>query len=219
MLKEKKITTQVDQVLSKYRGLRLTPSAEGIEFNGSFEFSSEHNVYGRIDDCYELRIAIPSSFPQTLPKVRDCGSRIPRTFHTNGDGSLCLASPVQQMLVLSESETVLDFLEQIVVPYLYGFSYFEKHKELPFGELEHGKEGLIKDYTRLFGVESPEAVPRLIDLAAMKRRVANKQLCPCGSGKRLGKCHNRQVNALRSKLGRKWFNEEVRRIEQNRWGS
>ena len=39
-------------------------------------------------------------------------------------------------------------------------------------------------------------------LAAMKRRLANKRPCPCGSGRRLGRCHNRRVNTLRNQVGR-----------------
>jgi len=31
------------------------------------------------------------------------------------------------------------------------------------------------------------------------------QPCPCGTGMRLGRCHNRKLNTLRDKLGRRWF--------------
>jgi hypothetical protein len=44
-----------------------------------------------------------------------------------------------------------------------------------------------------------------VRLAALRRREANKHPCPCGSGRRLGRCHNRRVNHLRGRLGRSWF--------------
>lgn len=123
------------------------------------------------------------------------------------------------MLALGKDGTILDYIDLLVVPYLYGYSYFEKHGDLPFGELEHGKAGLLKEYAKLFGVTSEKAVPGLIQMASMKKRVANKYPCPCGSGKRLGKCHNRQVNAVRDELGRLWFVDEVQKIKNNIWGS
>ena len=215
----RKMARQSAEVISKYPGLRLNPTPEGIEFVGTLEFSAEHNGHGRIDDEYELRVNIPSLFPRELPQTRDRGNRIPRDFHTNEDGSLCLGAPARQKLALGKHGTILDYFDQLVIPYLYGHSYFEKHREMPFGELEHGVAGLLHEYTKLFGISTEKPVPGLIRLTAMKKRVANKHQCPCGSGRRLGKCHNRQVNALRDKLGRQWFSDEVRKIEQGKLGS
>lgn len=215
----RKLASQTTEVLSKYPGLRLTPSSDGLELVGTLRFSAEHDGFGLIDDEYELSIKIPSRFPRELPKTRDCGKRIPRSFHTNGDRSLCLGAPARQILALGKDGTISDYVDLLVIPYLYGYSYFEKHGELPFGELEHGTAGLLCEYAKLFGVTSEKAVPDLIRLASMKKRVANKRPCPCGGGKRLGKCHNRQVNALRDKLGRLWFSDEVRKIQQRSWGS
>jgi len=44
----------------------------------------------------------------------------------------------------------------------------------------------------------------------MRKRHANKERCPCGSGDRVGWCHHRQLNRLRKRLGRYWF----RMVEQ-----
>jgi hypothetical protein len=57
----------------------------------------------------------------------------------------------------------------------------------------------------LFGVGPEAAVLGFVNLVAMKKRIANKKLCACGSGLRLGRCHNRRVNWLRDRLGRHWF--------------
>jgi hypothetical protein len=93
---------------------------------------------------------------------------------------------------------------------LYGFSYREKHGCLPFGELDHGMKGICKDLAKLFEVKDEKAAEEMVRLAGMKKRDANKQRCPCGSGQRLGKCHNRQVNRLRDGLGPSWFRDHYR---------
>lgn len=60
-------------------------------------------------------------------------------------------------------------------------------------------------------MEMGSAIP-YCTLATMKRRRANKQLCPCGSGRRLGRCHNRKVNVLRDRVGRLVLVKEMQTI-------
>ncbi|MEI6178286.1 MAG: hypothetical protein WCS43_15445 [Verrucomicrobiota bacterium] len=93
------------------------------------------------------------------------------------------------------------------MPYLYKRSYFEKHDCLPAGELEHGSSGLIADYQQLFGVEGSEACLGMIQMLGMKKRNANKKPCPCGSGRCVGKCHNRVLKPFRDLATRRYFQE------------
>ena len=53
---------------------------------------------------------------------------------------------------------------------------------------------------------------RYCTLAATKRRRANKQLCPYGSDRRLGRCHSRRVDALRKRVGSAVLASEMRTI-------
>ena len=92
-----------------------------------------------------------------------------------------------------------------VVPYLYRYSHLETYGDAPFGDLDHGPDGIREDLKSLFGVDHKSAVLPFVCLVAMKKRHANKRKCPCGSGRRLGRCHNRIVNRLRDRLGRNWF--------------
>lgn len=202
---------KLDELLLAYPGLGLRPVVNGaVRLTGSLAFSADAIGLERIDDAYEVEILVPSGFPRELPLVKETAGRIPKNFHTNQDGSLCLGSPVRQHLELSKSPTLPGFLQRCVIPYLYGFSFREKHGELPFGELDHGITGIRHDFAELFGVNSQEAAVRMVELAGMKKRDANKRPCPCGSGRRLGKCHNLRVNALRKQLGRTWFHEHYR---------
>lgn len=199
-------TFNVGELLTAYPGLRLMPTAGSeLRIVGNLSFSADGAGLERIDDSYEVEIRIPLAPVRKLPVVRETGSRIPQDFHHYDNGALCLGSPAQQRLTLAEDATILGFIQKCLIPYLYGFSYREKHGELPFGELEHGAKGLLKDFAGLFEVETEHAAHAMVGLAGMKKRIANKLICPCGSGIRLGKCHNRPVNRLRKQLGRSWF--------------
>jgi hypothetical protein len=65
--------------------------------------------------------------------------------------------------------------------------------------------GLRDDLASMIGIDDDLVLPGFVRLLAMKKRKANKVPCPCGTGMRLGRCHNRKLNTLREKLGRRWF--------------
>ena len=98
-----------------------------------------------------------------------------------------------------------------MIPYLDGYSHFLKTGKMPFGELDHGELGSLQDLASLLGMEMGPAIPYCV-LATMKRRRANKRPCPCGSGRRLGRCHNRKVNMLRDRVGRLVLVKEMQTI-------
>jgi hypothetical protein len=41
-------------------------------------------------------------------------------------------------------------------------------------------------------------------LLTIHKRIANKRRCPCGSGNRAGRCHNKKLNLWRTRLGRRF---------------
>jgi len=197
---------RVEELLCKYPGLRLRPmAASQVIIAGALRFDAEAPGMERIEDEYEVEISIPGRFPKWLPSVRETGGRILPSFHKLDDGSLCLGSPTRLLLLLSESPSILAFVERCVVPYLYGYSFYKNHHTMPFGELSHRQQGIREDLASIFGIERVEAVRGFVRLASIKKRQANRQPCPCGSNLRLGKCHRLRVNDLRSRLGRYWF--------------
>jgi len=200
---------QLEELLRAYPGLRLVPVVDSnVRLAGTLAFAAQAPGHERIEDAYTLEMSIPERFPFDLPLVRETGGRIPRTFHALADGSLCLGSPTRQRLELIDAPTLPAFMERCVIPYLYGFSLQEKHGTLPFGELAHGRAGLRKDFAELFGAGTEAAAEEFVRLASLKKRAANKYPCPCGSNRRLGRCHHHQVNRFRNLLGRLWFREQ-----------
>jgi hypothetical protein len=196
----------VEELLQKYPELRLHPSMNGhTMIAGNLEFSAQTRGQKLISDRYEISISIPPSYPRETPSVRETASRIPRNFHKLDTGHLCLGSPTRLRLILAETHSLLSFVERCVVPYLYGYSLAEGGGILPFGELSHGTRGLRDDLAAMLGLEDERALVAFIRLLALKKRHANKLPCPCGTGLRLGRCHNQKLNMFRDKLGRRWF--------------
>ena len=116
--------------------------------------------------------------------------------------------------IRSESDrcTAVRGTDTLVLPYLYGYSYYERHGVMIFGEQEHGDQGIRDQLGQLYQAPPIEGVEEYLRLTGLHKRVANKRPCPCRSGRRLGRCHNRVVNALRSRLGRHWFRDEYENV-------
>jgi hypothetical protein len=197
---------QLGNLLVKYSSLRLAPlPADAIQLVGLLGFEAFAPGKELIKDEYQIEISIPETFPRQIPSVKEIGGRISRSFHKLSDGSLCLGSPARLMLILAESPSLLRFVERCVIPYLYGHSYFKRNGVMPFGDLDHGAPGLREDLMAIFRTSRESAISHFLRLGSMKKRIANKEPCPCGSGRRLGRCHNRIVNCLRTRLGRYQF--------------
>lgn len=196
----------LEELLRKYPELRLQPT-KGNEtiIAGGLEFSAQTRGQNLISDRYEISISVPPDYPRAIPLVRETATRIPRDFHKLDSGHLCLGSPTRLRLILAETPSLLSFVERCIIPYLYGYSIVEGGGVLPFGELSHGACGLRDDLASIIGIDDDLTLLDFVRALAMKKRKANKLPCPCGTGMRLGRCHNRKLNTIRAKLGRRWF--------------
>ncbi len=205
--------SEIDELLARYPGLRLVPSGSmGLRVEGALRFCASGKTTEVIEDGYDVRIEAPENFPDGMACAWETGGRIPADYHKLANGALCLGSRVGLRLQMGGSPSLLRYVERCVIPYLYGYSYSVKHGALPFGELAHGELGSLQDLAGLLGVDDLGIAFRYCTLAAAKRRRANQQPCPCGSGRRLGRCHSRRVNALRKRVGRAVLASEMTSI-------
>jgi hypothetical protein len=206
---------KLQDTLLRYPELRIAPSsAEQLKLVGELNFRVIGPDESVIEDCYEVELCVPVDFPRRTPTARETGGRIAPTFHKLEGDLLCLGAPTELHIRLITSPTILTFVERIVIPYLYGHTYFKAHGVMPFDELDHGRKGLLQNFQSLFGAPNHTAAREFVRVASLRRRIANKLDCPCGSLVRLGRCHNRRVNRLRDLLGRSWFSRELLAIDE-----
>lgn len=201
---------QVEDFQAIYPALRLTHRLDcGLTFRGDLSFRAATQGYEEVGDTFSLRGEIDPRFPTVVPLIFETGGRIHADFHTNPDGDLCLGSPLGLRVRLNDDPTLSGFIEKLVIPFLYNYSHYEIHGTMPLGELAHGAPGLVADYERMFRVEGNNNCVGMLQLLGLKKRLANKRPCPCGSGRRLGKCHNFVLNPLRTIESRSYFSEQA----------
>lgn len=197
---------QVEEFRKLYPSLRISHmSGCGLTFCGNLTFKAKVDGLEKITDTYSIRCEIKEDFPTSLPMFFETEGRIPKSYHTNHDGTLCLGSPLRVRQELHKKSTLHTLIKDLLIPYLYKHSYHEKHGDQPLGELEHGALGLIEDYETLFEVKGAKACYEMLLLLGMEKLYANKKPCPCGSGARLGKCHNQVLNPFRKIESRQFY--------------
>jgi hypothetical protein len=205
----------VPALLGRHPGLRVIPDDHSaLLLRGRVTFVAAGVGLETLTDTYSISIRVPRRFPQAFPQVRDEGHRIDPKYHRLDDGSFCLGSPVRLRLQFARSPDLLTFFNELVIPFLYGYSYHEKYGRPAFGELDHGDQGLVDDFKSLFGLSSAVGCATMLGLIGMKKRVANKRPCPCGRGRRLGRCHWEQVQDFRRRLGRRWCRTQAQWISE-----
>jgi len=207
----------IDEFLLKNTDMSFVAlSSTQAVLEGTYHLCAHHPEGGDVDCDYKLRIEIPSSFPSEIPVVREKSYKIPRDrkHHINNDlvnytDSLCLGSRIRILQKIHENPTVSGFVEKCVVPFLYSISI----GKFIFGELDHGSKGILKEYKEIFSVTTNDQVLNILLCISKKKRIANKRICPCGCGYRLGKCKRHFIiNKIRYLAPRNSFRNEYNNI-------
>ncbi len=182
------IQQQFEELLEKYSGLTLNEDKPGSwTIRGMLSFSATFQKV-TIADAFSILISLPRDYPDSPPTVQETGGRIPADFHQYSDRTLCLGAPVEVSMRFKAAPRLVTFVETLVVEYLYGYAYFEKYGEMPFGELSHGVQGIREYYQDLFNTDDVKIVLALLKLMT-DGTYKGHHACPCGSGKMLRKCH------------------------------
>lgn len=189
------IFEQYKQVYNRYPGLSLNQNGENKWFiKGLLHFLATYNGVS-LDDKFEVLILIPEEYPAKYPKVTELGNRIPMNFHHYTNNTLCLGIPHEINSKFKKNPTLLGFIEEHLIPYLYGFCYKQKYGKVPFGEWKHDGDGIIEYYQNKLGLYTEIEI--LAFLSIMVDNYINSHiLCPCKSGKKLTECHGPIIKEL-----------------------
>ena len=204
---------EVDEFLARYPAFAIVPGTpDQLHVAGRLQQPAAGPDGAIVNLDYELEVRIHGSFPHSIPSVRETSGRIPRHFHTLVDGSACLGAELRLRSIARKRPTLRGFFEAAVLPYFYGHAYWLLNGRMPFGELPHGDAGVIEDLQALLHAADVSELHRLLVALSLRRRVANKRPCPCGSGVRLGRCHAARINGRRKLGPRSAFRAELLRL-------
>jgi len=149
--------------------------------------------YNNIKDGYEIEINVSTNYPKTIPSVCETKGKIPKDWHHNGK-YFCLETPFRVWVIFRKQETLLNFVDNLIVPYLASHSYFKNTGDSSKEHL-HGARGVLDDYKKCFNVKDDLLAFKLLRILA-ERDYRGHVSCPCGSGEKLRKCHGKCIQTI-----------------------
>ena len=157
--------------------------------SGPLPFEASSVGHETIADAFEIDLIVPAAYPKVLPWVLETSGRIRDDYeHVYANGMLCLAVPTEERMIFRREPCLYGFVTNLVIPYCYGYCYWERHGVHPFGEREHGDGGIVRFYIeRLDLADEIQALEVALYLFQFGYRGHHD--CPCGSGAKLRSCH------------------------------
>lgn len=191
------LDSQIAELRAIYTGLDgLHRRSDGTTIvAGQLSFEASADGLASISDTFSINIYIPNAYPEVLPMVFETGGKIDASYqHKFRNKSLCLAVPVELSLVFHREPSLLGFVTNLVVPYLYGYCYSRKFGIHPFGERSHSG-GTVEFFVEALQLSSDLNALVVLDYLRKYGFDAQKS-CPCGSGRRVRHCHKETLRQL-----------------------
>jgi hypothetical protein len=190
---------------NKYGELHLKLKEEKAFLIGKLYFTATLNGE-TISDSYKVKIEFPQSYPDIPPSAEEIGGRIRKTLddHVSDSRFLCLAPALEILSEFKKEPTLLNYLENQLIPILCWHSYKEKHPEESLPAYSHCGKG-IEEYRAetnlkekyLIILESDDInVVLLLLKLLIDGTCKNNPKCPCKRGLHLKDCHGKFLQTL-----------------------
>ena len=165
-----------------------------LKIAGNLHFKAVYNNCPEIEDTYTIKINVPWDFsPSTPPLVYELCQRIPLSYHHYLGGNLCLGVASAIRLKLLENCSLVNFVDNLLVPYLYAYSYYELHNKMPWGSAEHSDDEKYLFYKRFFKDIKDEYILDFLLVLYKPDIYRMHRPCLCGSKKKMRYCHGNML--------------------------
>ncbi len=165
----------------------------GMALSGSFEI----RIKKRGDDSTSQ---LPTLYVQGIDPIPDR--------HVNpADTSACLCSPLEEREFLQSEFQFKVYLEQLVIPFLYGQLFYSSEGRWPWAEYAHGATGILESYSKLSEQNRVEEClrqlvrdanwPRIRSALQQQPYIKGHSLCFCKKMDQIRRCHPAALEGVR----------------------
>lgn len=206
-----------------------------IEFTGTYskeknEFFLDGGEGVRLNGSFDIRIRERTKpTVSKLPALYVEGVDLVASRHFSPDRSACLCGVAEEGEFLSSQFQFIPFLEQLVIPFLYGQVFYSENGRWPWSEYSHGGLGILESYGKSSEPRKIKACldalfldvsvwPRVRVELSRKGDIKGSLLCFCSASSHMRKCHPdalQGVRQLKSDIRNRdliWRVEELNKI-------
>jgi hypothetical protein len=197
--------------LEEFESLNYEIQEQKITITGSWAVFGKTNLIRR----YEIKMVLPDDFPKSPPIVYETDGKIRKEpkYHMNpGSNSACLFSKPERYEKWPIGSGIREFLNGPVRDFFFSQAYRKLTGKWPFDEWSHENEGVLEYYASKIGVGEVLKIEKFLRLAILPK-ILRQWKCPCGSKKRLIKCHKDQLIFLSKMIPQKELIEAIQIAE------
>ncbi|QNF34414.1 SEC-C domain-containing protein [Adhaeribacter swui] len=181
---------QTDEVIVKYPKLKIIESEGQSIIKGEIDIVDS---YGKYWTSYEIEIRYSPKFPNRFPILHETGGKIPKIgdWHVYEDSkACCLKIPPEEIIRCKNGISVLEFIEEEVIPYFFNQTHRMEVGYYVNGEYSHGAKGIYEYYSKILGTSGNiKLTIKMLRFIALKSEPKRTSLCFCGSSNKYRKCH------------------------------
>jgi len=178
-----------------YPNLKAVFNGKLWQLQGSLDIIDE---LGKKWDSYNIKIVFPYNYPNATPVLFETEGRIPHEadFHINTDGSCCLTVPALEVINLKRGINALDFIRELVIPFLANQTYMRKLGDYAGKEFGHGPKGIYQFYKDVFKIDDTGLLISAIERVTNNNLPGRNDPCFCGSSLKFKRCHHIAIEYL-----------------------
>lgn len=169
---------------------------------------AKHQKY-YVNDYYEVSVKFDSPSSYEIASVWEIGGKLVRVakrkkaklsdlhFNKNKDGRLCLHGFFNLNDCLPNGFNLKDFVSNILIPFFYSQSMFEKTNEWPLGQYLHADYGKFQNFLEKYGFpklrnyleKDDTKLKKFVNrLTRRNKNLRNRHSCICNSNDRIENC-------------------------------
>jgi hypothetical protein len=214
--------SDLDWLGDRYPTLKLTATggvAGPVDFSATYNrqqnmfqilYLGDEDIVGGLPLAGTFNISIEErqkdqDSPSRLPALRITGIIKNAHRHVSLDNSACLCSPFAERDFYTPYFAFRSYFEQLIIPFLYGQSYYQTEKGWPWDDYSHGTLGVLEAYKQAGDRADAEECllqlrrdtvtwPRVRAVLTQHRAISDSTPCICKWHHRMARCH---LSALR----------------------
>ncbi len=196
------IKSALKPFLEKHKGLKIIEMNDNfVHLNGAILVNRIINGY-TIYKEYIITIYIPIN-SNKLPYVIDTNNIIdPKYPHIYSNKELCLETDSYIRLYFIDGFDLNKWMDEFIEPYFISYEYYIDYGTFPNGERTHGIIGTLESYKDIFHTDNIQQVLKIM-YYIKNHTYRGHHPCPCGSKKRIRKCHGKWILPFHKDIKRK----------------
>lgn len=206
------LSYNIQDFLDVYPDLKLRENTEQVIIDG---MSTLDHTYDNVYFYKQYKICITLNI-DNIPNVCEIENAIDKDYsHIYMNGDLCLGinSEIISLCVENNLFDLIKWYTNFVIPYFYSYEYYQRFGVYPFGERSHGCMGILEYYMEFFNINDMIIAYKCLKFA-INNEYKGHNLCPCGSGRIIRKCHKNELYKANTVLMNELIQSDLHTIDK-----